>query len=263
MRREEYFACIVIRSFSNVIKRTKLIILDYDIVFVGLHQLVQVVVCCRRLQKFMTHAEIVKTAKESEMSKFALRVTNVNAKWQQDDAKEALRNVELSVLPGSLTVIVGPVGSGKSNLLHAILRELPVTSGSIESHGRINYVGQQPWIFTSSVRQNVLFGQTMDKSRYDRVIRICQMESDISSFSHGDRTVVGERGINLSGGQRARLNLARAIYKDADIYLLDDPLSAVDSHVGRRIVDECICGYLKVLSKCSSLNDASSIVSLR
>ncbi|EFN85517.1 Probable multidrug resistance-associated protein lethal(2)03659 [Harpegnathos saltator] len=214
----------------------------------GLHQLVQVLVCCRRLQKFMTHAEIMKTAEEpcqTTKNSFALRMTDVNAKWQDDAKEDTLRKVNLTVLPGSLVIIVGSVGSGKSSLLHAILQELPLASGSIESHGRINYVSQQPWIFASSVKQNILFGQAMDKSRYDRVIRICQMESDIRSFNHGDRTIVGERGINLSGGQRARINLARAIYKDADIYLMDDPLSAVDSHVSRHIVDECICGYLK------------------
>ncbi|XP_014488634.1 PREDICTED: probable multidrug resistance-associated protein lethal(2)03659 isoform X2 [Dinoponera quadriceps] len=214
----------------------------------GLHQLVQMIVCCRRLQNFMTHDEMVKTAGEPYQkaeSPFALRMSNVNAKWQGDAKEDTLRNVSLTVPPASLVVIVGTVGSGKSSLLHAILRELPLASGSIESHGRVNYVSQQPWIFSSSVRQNILFGQAMDKWRYDRVIKICQMESDISSFSHSDRTIVGERGINLSGGQRARINLARAIYKDADIYLLDDPLSAVDAHVSRRIVDECICGYLK------------------
>ncbi|XP_032671366.1 probable multidrug resistance-associated protein lethal(2)03659 [Odontomachus brunneus] len=215
----------------------------------GLHQLVQVLVSSRRLEKFMMHAEIVKTAKEpcqkSTKDPFALRMIDVNAKWQDDAKEDTLCKINLTVLPGSFVVIVGPVGSSKSSLLHVILQELPLASGSIESHGRINYVSQQPWIFASSVKQNVLFGQEMDKSRYDRVIKVCQMESDISSFSHGDRTIVGERGINLSGGQRARLNLARAIYKDADIYLLDDPLSAVDSHVSRRIVDECICGFLK------------------
>lgn len=176
----------------------------------------------------------------------ALRIINANAKWHGNSKDDTLRNVNLTVLPGSFVAIVGQVGSGKSSLLQAILRELPLTSGSIESCSRINYISQQPWIFASSVRQNILFGQKMDKSRYAEVIRVCQMESDICSFPHGDFTAVGERGINLSGGQRARINLARAIYKDADIYLLDDPLSAVDSHVSKRLIDECICGYLKV-----------------
>ncbi|XP_012538805.1 probable multidrug resistance-associated protein lethal(2)03659 [Monomorium pharaonis] len=214
----------------------------------GLHQLVQALVCIRRLQRFMLHDEITKTKQnpcQTVPDSFALRMTDVNAKWHGDSKDDTLRNVNLTVPPGSFVAIVGQVGSSKSSLLQAILQELPLTSGSIESHGRINYVSQQPWIFASSVRQNVLFGQPMDKSRYDEVIRVCQMESDIDSFPHGDRTIVGERGMNLSGGQRARINLARAIYKDADIYLLDDPLSAVDSHVSKRLVKKCICGYLK------------------
>jgi ATP-binding cassette, subfamily C (CFTR/MRP), member 4 len=210
----------------------------------------QALVSIRRLRRFMLHDEIIKT-KQSPCSQtvpdaFALRITNVNAKWHGDSKDDTLRNVSLTVPPGSFVAIVGQVGSSKSSLLQAILQELPLTSGSIESRGRINYVSQQPWIFASSVKQNVLFGQPMDKSRYDEVIRVCQMESDIDSFPYGDRTIVGERGMNLSGGQRARINLARAIYKEADIYLLDDPLSAVDSHISKRLVDKCICGYLKV-----------------
>lgn len=195
----------------------------------------------------MMHSEITKTldSRGTKKDTFALSMTNVTAKWRDDSQDDTLRNVNLIVPHGSLVIVVGQVGSGKSSLLQAILQELPLTSGTIESHGRINYVSQQPWIFASSVKQNILFGQDMNKSRYDEVIKVCQMESDVSSFPYGDRTIVGERGINLSGGQRARINLARAIYKDADIYLLDDPLSAVDSHVGRRLVDECICGYLK------------------
>jgi len=195
------------------------------------------------------HSEITKVKRNLNRTdvknSIALRMINVNAKWHGDD-KDTLCNVNLTVLPGSFVAVVGQVGSGKSSLLQAILQELPLTSGSIESCGRINYISQQPWIFASSVRQNILFGQEMDKSRYAEVIRICQMESDLCSFPYGDSTAVGERGMNLSGGQRARINLARAIYKDADIYLLDDPLSAVDSHVSKRLIDECICGYLKV-----------------
>ncbi|XP_067215777.1 probable multidrug resistance-associated protein lethal(2)03659 isoform X1 [Linepithema humile] len=216
---------------------------------VGLHQLVQALVSIRRLRKFMMHSEIAKTKQNPDRmdvkNSFALRMINVNAKWHGDNKDDTLRNVNLIVAPGSFVAIVGQVGSGKSSLLQAILQELTLTSGSIDSCGRINYISQQPWIFASSVKQNILFGQKMDKLRYAEVIRVCQMESDICSFPHGDSTAVGERGINLSGGQRARINLARAIYKDADIYLLDDPLSAVDSLVSKRLIDECICGYLK------------------
>ncbi|KYQ47022.1 hypothetical protein ALC60_13972 [Trachymyrmex zeteki] len=234
----------LVTAYYNVLRNS--LIFGFSM---GLHQLVQALVCIRRLRRFMLHDEIIKTRQnliyQTVTDSYALCMTNVSAKWHGDDREDTLRNVSLTVPPGSFIAIVGQVGSGKSSLLQAILQELPLTSGSIECSGRINYVSQQPWIFASSVKQNVLFGQMMDKSRYNEVIRICQMESDINSFPHGDRTIVGERGMNLSGGQRARINLARAIYKDADIYLLDDPLSAVDSHVSRRLVNKCIFGYLQ------------------
>lgn len=230
--------------------KIRIINLTINMFRVGLHQMAQALVCIRRLQRFMMHTEIIKRKEENLYQtineSYALRMINVNAKWHGDGKDYTLRNVNLTVLPGSFVAIVGQVGSGKSSLLQAILQELPLINGSIESRGRINYISQQPWIFTSSVKQNILFGQTMDKSRYNEVIKVCQMESDINSFAQGDYTIVGERGINLSGGQRARINLARGIYKDADIYLLDDPLSAVDSHVSRHLINNCICSYLKV-----------------
>ncbi|XP_020287793.1 probable multidrug resistance-associated protein lethal(2)03659 [Pseudomyrmex gracilis] len=232
----------LVTAYFNVLRNSMI----FGFAF-GLHQMAQALVSLRRLQKFLMHSEIAKTrdSRSTELDTFALSMTKVTAKWHGDSQNDTLRDINLTVPHGSLVIVVGQVGSGKSSLLQAILQELPLTRGTIESHGRINYVSQQPWIFASSVKQNILFGQDMDKSRYDEVVKVCQMKTDISSFPYGDRTIVGERGINLSGGQRARINLARAIYKDADIYLLDDPLSAVDSHVGRRLVDECICGYLK------------------
>ncbi|XP_072760244.1 probable multidrug resistance-associated protein lethal(2)03659 isoform X3 [Anoplolepis gracilipes] len=234
----------LITAYYNVLRNS--MIFGFSM---GLQQMVQALVCIRRLQRFMMHTEVTKKKEENQYQtseeSFALRMINVNAKWHGESKDYTLRNVNLTILPGSFVVIVGQVGSGKSSLLQAILQELPLTNGSIKSRGRINYVSQQPWIFASSVKQNILFGQTMDKSRYNEVIKVCQMESDINLFPQGDCTIVGERGINLSGGQRARINLARAIYKDADIYLLDDPLSAVDSQVSRNLINNCICSYLK------------------
>lgn len=95
------------------------------------------------------------------------------------------------------------------------------------------------------MRQNILFGHKYNKDRYKNVIKCCSLIRDFTLLPYGDKTIVGERGISLSGGQRARINLARAIYKCADIYLLDDPLSAVDTHVGKALFDECIVGFLK------------------
>lgn len=126
----------------------------------------------------------------------------------------------------------------------SILDELEVTSGNIKVNGTISYVSQEPWVFAATIRQNILFGQDYNKERYNNVVKVCNLEKDFQQFPNGDLSIVGERGASLSGGQKARVNLARAIYRDADIYLLDDPLSAVDIHVGKYLFEECINGFL-------------------
>lgn len=139
---------------------------------------------------------------------------------------------------------MGQVGSGKSSLLQMLLKELPLNSGVLETIGEVSYASQEPWLFVSTVRNNILFGLPYTKSRYNRVVNVCALERDFELFPNGDRTLVGERGVSLSGGQRARINLARAVYRQADIYLFDDPLSAVDTHVGKHLFEECILKYL-------------------
>ncbi|XP_015377601.1 PREDICTED: probable multidrug resistance-associated protein lethal(2)03659, partial [Diuraphis noxia] len=132
-----------------------------------------------------------------------------------------------------------------SSLLQAILGELPLSEGQIVVNGVVSYASQEPWLFAGSVQQNILFGSAMDDERYKEVIQICALKTDLEQFPYGDKTTVGERGVSLSGGQKARINLARAVYKQADIYLLDDPLSAVDAHVGSHLFRKCIKGYLR------------------
>ena len=135
-------------------------------------------------------------------------------------------NFELT--PGELMIVAGPVGSGKSSLLHAIMNETNKTGGSHVVRGRIAYVEQEPFIFSASIIDNVCFGLDYDKARFDVALKASQLFKDMENFVKGEETVIGERGVNISGGQKARISLARAIYSDADIYLLDDPLSAVD-----------------------------------
>lgn len=125
------------------------------------------------------------------------------------------------------------------------LGELDVMSGSIEINGSMSYASQEPWVFAATVRQNILFGAEYDKQRYNEVVRACALEKDFEQFPNGDLTIVGDRGASLSGGQKARINLARAVYRDTDIYLLDDPLSAVDIHVAKQLYEDCINGYLE------------------
>ncbi|EJD37726.1 hypothetical protein AURDEDRAFT_187977 [Auricularia subglabra TFB-10046 SS5] len=150
----------------------------------------------------------------------------------------ALENIALDVKAGSFVAVVGRVGSGKSSLLQAIIGEMRRTAGRVEVNGRIAYTPQSPWIQNATLRDNILFGQPYDEDRYAEVLRACALEHDIAGFPRGDATEIGERGVNLSGGQKARVSLARATYKQSDIILLDDPLSAVDARVSKHIIDE-------------------------
>ncbi|XP_022162516.1 probable multidrug resistance-associated protein lethal(2)03659 [Myzus persicae] len=176
---------------------------------------------------------------------FGIDILNASAKWIHNQPDNSLNNINLTVRPGRLVAIIGPVGAGKSSLIQSILRELPLCEGSISVRGTVSFASQEPWLFNGSVQQNILFGSPMDHNRYNEVIGACALKTDFKQLPYGDRSLVGERGVSLSGGQRARVNLARAIYKQADIYLLDDPLSAVDTHVGKHLFDKCIKGYLK------------------
>lgn len=170
---------------------------------------------------------------------------HVTCYWNDDSTSTpALRDVSLTVSTSELVLVTGAIGSGKSSLLLAVLNELLVSQGKVFCSGQIAYTSQQPWIFSGTVRENILFGQKMDRDRYNMAIHACELEADLAKFTDGDLTVIGERGVLLSGGQRSRVGLARAVYMNADVYLLDDPLSAVDAKVGRQIFEKCICGVL-------------------
>lgn len=212
-----------------------------------MHDAAEALVSLHRLQKFMLIEEVpcllTNSHNVEKVNSTAIKLTNFSAQWTPKT--KVLDNINLAVQAKTLIAIVGQVGSGKTSLLHAILNEIPNTSGELAVRGQVSYAPQEPWIFTSTVRQNILFGRPLDKLRYARVIDVCQLRRDLDIFPHGDATMVGEKGINLSGGQCARLNLARAIYRDTDMYLLDDPLSAVDAVVGRKIFRECIRTHLR------------------
>lgn len=172
---------------------------------------------------------------------------NLTVKWIPESSKTNLDNITFTI-GKELVAFIGPAGSGKSTLLYAILQEISPIKGSVHSFGKISYASQEPWIFSGTIKQNILFGQEMVEDRYQKVIQVCALERDLSLFPQSDQSLVGDRGMMLSGGQKARINLARAVYRQADIYLLDDPLSAVDSNVGREIFNNCINNFLK--NKC-------------
>ena len=173
-----------------------------------------------------------------------ITITNMSCTWTENIGKKALDNVSLDVANNQLVVITGSVGSGKSSLLLSIIEELPLCHGKIRSLGRIAYISQTPWVFSGSVRENIVFGRPFNQHLYNQALEACDLQRDLRMLPGGDMTKVGQHGASLSGGQRARVSLARALYSEARIYLLDDPLSAVDSKVGKLLFERCICGML-------------------
>jgi ATP-binding cassette subfamily C (CFTR/MRP) protein 2 len=145
---------------------------------------------------------------------------------------DGLQGVNVAVKRGELVAVVGPYGSGKSSLIKAALGEIQPRPGAhVHLYGSVAYVGQRPWIFNASARDNVLFGEPFEETRYNWAVAGACLETDFAALEFGDATMIGERGCNLSGGQKLRVGLARALYSNADILLLDDILSAVDAHV--------------------------------
>uniref|UniRef100_A0A671UTH0 ATP binding cassette subfamily C member 4 (PEL blood group) n=1 Tax=Sparus aurata TaxID=8175 RepID=A0A671UTH0_SPAAU len=149
------------------------------------------------------------------------------------------------LISGKLYFFLSCICACQSSLLSAILGELSQESGVVKVRGELTYTSQQAWILPGTIRSNILFGKALNPQKYERVLRACALKRDMDLLPGGDLTMVGDRGANLSGGQKARVNLARAVYQDADIYLLDDPLSAVDAEVGKHLFEECICGLLR------------------
>uniref|UniRef100_A0A3B4B6A8 ATP-binding cassette, sub-family C (CFTR/MRP), member 2 n=1 Tax=Periophthalmus magnuspinnatus TaxID=409849 RepID=A0A3B4B6A8_9GOBI len=147
-------------------------------------------------------------------------------------------NVSIEINSGKLVAVVGAVGSGKSSLISALLGEMHKKTGLI--NGSLAYVPQQAWIQNATLRDNILFGSAYEKGQFQQIIEACALGPDLELLAGGDLTEIGEKGINLSGGQKQRVSLARATYSEADIYLLDDPLSAVDAHVGQHLFDKVI-----------------------
>lgn len=191
----------------------------------------------------VTKGKSCKRAQNIDSSTKCIRFDNVTAAWETGNRMNGIFNVNVNVKPG-LCAIVGSVGSGKSTFLNVILGELELDSGSLTIDGSLSYASQEPWIFGGTIRNNIIFVEEFNEERYNKVIEVCALKRDFKLLPQGDATIVGEQGSSLSGGQKARINLARAIYKRSDIYLLDDPLSAVDTNVGKHIFEKCINEFL-------------------
>ncbi|KAL2164206.1 hypothetical protein VTH06DRAFT_3422 [Thermothelomyces fergusii] len=198
-----------------------------------------------RLTSYLTAEEIqpeaitVKPPVEA-IGEESVLIRDASFSWNRHEDKAVLKNINFSARKGELSCIVGRVGAGKSSLLQSILGDLWKIKGEVQVHGTVAYVSQSPWIMNATVRENIVFGYRYDSDFYEKTVKACALLDDFAQLPDGDETVVGERGISLSGGQKARVALARAVYARADVYLLDDCLSAVDSHVGRHIIDNVL-----------------------
>ncbi|XP_054158398.1 ATP-binding cassette sub-family C member 4-like [Oppia nitens] len=184
---------------------------------------------------------------EEDEDPYKITVDNISAEFETREGvvQQILSDISFTVRPRKLTVIIGAVGSGKTAVLMAILNELKLQQGSVSVSGRLGYASQESWIFGGTVRDNILFGKSYDERKFKQVVHVAALEEDMKQLPFGDQTIVGDRGVTLSGGQRARVSLARTLYSNPDCYLLDDPLSAVDSAVAKHIFEKCIKGYLK------------------
>ncbi|XP_063222702.1 multidrug resistance-associated protein 1-like [Bacillus rossius redtenbacheri] len=209
--------------------------------------IIQANVSLKRINKYLATEDIDMTSvSHDKQEKVAVSVRAGWFAWGRGQ-EPVLRGVSVVVPEGSLVAVVGTVGSGKSSLVSAMLGEMDVAGGSVNTTGSTAYVPQQAWIQNATLRDNIVFGRPLDHAFYQRVIDACSLRSDLAILPGGDQIEIGEKGINLSGGQKQRVSLARAVYRDSDVYLLDDPLSAVDSHVGKHIFEQVIgpAGLLK------------------
>jgi ABC-type multidrug transport system fused ATPase/permease subunit len=180
---------------------------------------------------------------ENKSSKHAIVMKKASIGWEED--KFVLEDLNLKVKKGEVVMIIGAVGSGKSSIASAVIGEASFTKGDIDVNGSLAYVPQDAWIINATVRDNIVFGNPWDEQKYKRVLKLAALETDLKILSKGDLTDIGDKGINLSGGQRQRVSIARSLYADRDIYVFDDPLSAVDSHVAAHLVEHAITKFIK------------------
>uniref|UniRef100_A0A803VTG8 Multidrug resistance-associated protein 1 n=1 Tax=Ficedula albicollis TaxID=59894 RepID=A0A803VTG8_FICAL len=250
---------VALSTFSVYVLTDKTHVLDAEKAFVSLalfnilrfplnmlpmviSNMVEASVSLKRLRVFLSHEELDPDSIARGPTKEAegcIVVKNATFSWAKTDPP-LLSSINFTVPEGSLVAVVGQVGCGKSSLLSALLGEMDKKEGYVVVKGSVAYVPQQAWVQNATLEDNIIFGREMSESRYKRVVEACALLPDIEILPSGDKTEIGEKGVNLSGGQKQRVSLARAVYYNADVYLLDDPLSAVDAHVGKHIFEKVI-----------------------
>ncbi|OMJ89258.1 hypothetical protein SteCoe_8646 [Stentor coeruleus] len=227
----------------------------------GIMQVFLLIIAMKRITQSLLMQERTKIEFETCSEKYSLQVRHCTFMWKEpektkNDESEmstiresktiwSLNNLNFKCKPGELIIVIGSVGSGKSALFMGLLREIFLAEGEVKANGRISLASEEPWIISGTIKQNILMGLGMDEEWYDKVTTGCCLDKDFEQFNeYRDETIVGDRGITLSGGQKARVSLARAVYANREIILLDDPLSAVDPEVCSKLFHDCIKGVL-------------------
>lgn len=214
------------------------------------------IVSLRRLDRFLAAEEVEQYVEAAPLHQdTGIEISDGTFTWSNEVGESehvltelprgSLKDIQLQIKRGELVAVIGPVGSGKSTLITSMLGDLHKVCGRVALSGDVAYVPQASWIPNDSLRNVVTFGSEFKQDPYTEALRVCGLEKDLALLDNGDLTEIGERGVNLSGGQKQRLSLARAMYQDADIYLFDDPLSALDAEVGRAVFKDCIKGSLR------------------
>nr|AIU41637.1 ABC transporter family protein [Hevea brasiliensis] len=214
-------------------------------------QVVNANVSLKRLEELLLAEErILLPNPPLETGQPAISIKNGYFSWDSKAERPTLSNVNVDIPIGSLVAIVGSTGEGKTSLISAMLGELPaISDASAVIRGTVAYVPQVSWIFNATVRDNILFGSPFDSARYEKAIDVTSLQHDLDLLPGGDLTEIGERGVNISGGQKQRVSMARAVYSNSDVYIFDDPLSALDAHVARQVFDKCIKGELSAKTR--------------
>ncbi|KAE8709270.1 ABC transporter C family member 2 [Hibiscus syriacus] len=204
-------------------------------------------VSLKRLEElFLTEERVLLPNPPLDPELPAIQIKDGFFSWDSKAERPTLSNINLDIPVGSLVAVVGSTGEGKTSLVSAMLGELaPTSDASVVIRGTVAYVPQVSWIFNATVRGNILFGSSFDSARYEKAIDVTSLQHDLELLPGGDLTEIGERGVNISGGQKQRVSMARAVYSNSDVYIFDDPLSALDAHVARQVFDKCVKGELR------------------
>ncbi|KAH9747883.1 ABC transporter C family member 2 [Citrus sinensis] len=222
-------------------------------------QVVNANVSLKRMEEFLLAEEKILLPNPPLTSGLpAISIRNGYFSWDSKAERPTLLNINLDIPVGSLVAIVGGTGEGKTSLISAMLGELPpVSDASAVIRGTVAYVPQVSWIFNATVRDNILFGSAFEPARYEKAIDVTSLQHDLDLLPGGDVTEIGERGVNISGGQKQRVSMARAVYSNSDVFIFDDPLSALDAHVGRQ-VDRIILVHEGMVKEEGTFEDLSN-----